>query len=276
MRKTVLYTSIFIAICIIVGVAYSFYRYYAPPRLRQPYQTNATPDDTLRIAFIGDSWAFMHKDHDCKIAQMLQDSIHRPVKIHSYGVCGLTSKEIYENIFENSDFKHFLSKRRYEFCYVSAGINDTYKKMCISYYQKSMDGIIQFLLSNHIHPIIQEIPDYDINISFERQKTSRKLLRRLSMMINDTPLDCKKLFRDALNELIHEKNYADKVSIIRYNSWNNNGDKDLDNLYRSDRLHLNDNGYAVLDRAITKEILNQITTAHNTEFLMESDADHHK
>lgn len=276
MKKNILYISISIAICIIIGFAYSFHRYYAPPKQRQPYQTGATPDDTLRIAFIGDSWAFMHKDHDCQIAQMLQDSIHRPVKIHSYGVCGLTSKEIYENIFENSDFKHFLSKRRYEFCYVSAGINDTYKKMGTTYYQLSMDGTIQFLLSNHIHPIIQEIPDYDINMSFERQKTTRKILRRLSMMINNTPLDCKQLFRDALDELIHEKNYADKVSIIRYKTWNGNSDKDLENLYRSDRLHLNDNGYAVLDSVITQEILNQITTEHNGESQMESDADHHR
>lgn len=267
---------IVILLTIASSITYQAYRYYAPPKLRQPYQTNATPDDTLRIAFIGDSWAFMHKDHDCQIAQMLQDSIHRPVKVHSYGVCGLTSKEIYENFFDNRDFKQFLSKRRYEFCYISAGINDTYKKMGTSYYQQSMDGIIQFLLSNQIHPIIQEIPDYDINISFERQKTSRKLLRRLSMIINNTPLDCKQLFRDALDELIHEKNYADKVSIIRYKTWNNNSDKDLEKLYRSDRLHLNDNGYAVLDRAITKEILNQITTDHNTESQMESDADHHR
>lgn len=269
-----------VLIALIIGssiiCAFIVYHYYAPPQYRQIYQTSATPDDTLRIAFIGDSWAFMHKYHDCKIAQILQDSIHRPVKVHSYGVCGLTSKEIYENIFENSDFKQFLSKRHYDFCYVSAGINDTYKKMGTSYYQQSMDGIIQFLLSNHIYPIIQEIPDYDINMSFERQKTSRKLLRRLSMMINDTPLDCKQLFRDALDELFHEKNYTDKVSVIRYKSWNNNGDKDLENLYRSDRLHLNDNGYAVLDRAITKEILNQITTEHNTEFPLESDADHHR
>ena len=258
MRKTVLYISIFIAICIIAGVAYSFYRYYAPPRLRQPYQTNATSDDTLRIAFIGESWAFMHKDHECRIAQLLQDSIHRPVKIHSYGVCGLTSKEIYENIFENSDFKHFLSKRRYEFCYVSAGINDTYKKMGTSYYQQSMDGIIQFLLSNHIHPIIQEIPDYDINISFERQKTSRKLLRRLSMIINDTPLDCKQLFRDALDELICEKNYADKVSIVRYKSWNNDFLNDQMELYLSDGMHLKGKGYAKLDSIIAERIIKDI------------------
>ena len=209
------------------------------------------------------------------IPQLLQDSLHRPVKVHSYGVCGLTSKEIYEIIFDNSDFKQFLSKRRYEYCYISAGINDTYKKMNTSYYQQSMDGIIQFLLSNQIHPIIQEIPEYDINLSFERQKTSRKILRRLSMMINNTPLDCKQLFRDALEELIHEKKYSNKVSIIRYKSWNGNDDNDLDNLYRSDRLHLNDNGYVALDKAIAIEILNQITNKHNIESQPTSSKDHH-
>lgn len=276
MRNKKLFTCIFIATCIIIGFAYNFYRYYAQPKLRQPYQTNATPDDTLRIAFIGDSWAFMHKDHECMIPQLLQDSLHRPVKVHSYGVCGLTSKEIYENIFDNRDFKQFLFKRRCEYCYVSAGINDTYKKMSISYYQLSMDGIIQFLLSNHIYPIIQEIPDYDIYTSFDRQKASRKILRRLSMIINNMPLDCKQLFRDALDELIYKKKYSDKVSIIRYKSWNGDGDQDLDHLYRSDGLHLNDNGYAVLDKAITMEILNLITTEHNTESPLELDADHHR
>ena len=276
MRKKVLYIIIFIGVCIIIGATYSLQYYYAPPKFRQPYQTITTPDDTLRIAFIGDSWAFMHKDHNCKIAQILQDSLHWPVKVHSYGVCGLTSKEIYKNIFENSDFKQFISKRRYKYCYVSAGINDTYKKMSTLYYLQSIDGIIQFLLFNHIRPIIQEIPDYDINISFKRQKASRKLLRRLSMMIINTPLDCKQLFRDALDDMIFEKNYLGKVSIIRYKSWNGDGDQDLDHLYRSDGLHLNDNGYAVLDKAITMEILNLITTEHNTESPLESDADHHR
>ena len=267
MRKKILYIFISTAICIICGVAYSFYSYYAPPKLRQAYQINTIPDDTLRIAFIGDSWAFMHKDHKCMIPQLLQDSLHRPVKVHSYGICGLTSKEIYESFLDNSYFKQFLSKRRYEFCYVSAGINDTYKKMSTSYYQQSMDNIIQFLLFNHIHPIIQEIPDYDINMSFERQTVSRRLLRSLSMIINNTPLDCRQLFRDALDELIHEKKYSDKVSIIRYKSWNGNGENDLNHLYRSDRMHLNGTGYDALDIAIAKVILKQITTEAIVRYL---------
>ena len=90
-------------------------------------------EDTLRIAYIGDSWAYWHKDHECQIAQLLEDTLHHPVKVHSYGICGRTSREIYENMFENTNFKEFLTKRRYEYCYVSVGINDTHKKMSIPY-----------------------------------------------------------------------------------------------------------------------------------------------
>ena len=250
MKKFILIILMFISIvCTLIA-----YHYYTPPHLREPYQMKK-PDDTLRIAYIGDSWAFMHKDHDCQIAQLLEDSLHRPVKVHSYGICGKTSKEIYDNMFENADFKHFLQKRSYEYCFISAGINDTYKKMSLSYYQQSMDGIIQMLLTNHIHPIILEIPDYNIQKAYNNQKTNRKMLRKLSMYINNMPLDCKQLFRNALDELVNTKEYQDKISIIRYQSWNNDYNNNQQRLYKGGGMHLNDNGYQILDSTIANEIL---------------------
>lgn len=241
--------------CIVI---HSAYNYYAPPQLKAPYQLSAQEDDTIRIAYIGDSWAFMHKGHDCLISKLLSDTLHLPVKVHSYGICGLTSKEIYENIFDNADFRHFLQKRHYQYCFISAGINDAYKKMSTSYYQQSMDGIIQFFLTNQIRPIILEIPDYNIQKCFDRQKTSRKLLRQLSMFINHTTIDCRQPFRDALDELIQQKRYANKVSIIRYKSWNNDYANDIEKLYISDGMHLNDKGYAVLDSVNAKEIISTL------------------
>ena len=74
------------------------------------------------------------------------------------------------------------------------------------------------------------------------------------MIINGTPLDCKQSFRDVLDELINEKDYRDKVSIIRYLSWNNNYHDDLKHLYQGDGMHLNDRGYARLDSVIANEI----------------------
>lgn len=254
MNKKTLYTLLIIVICIIVGITYAAYQFYAPPHMREPYLIKHQ-EDTLRIAYIGDSWAFMHKDHDCVISKLITDTLHRPVRVHSYGICGLTSKEIYENMYENADFKHFLQKRAYEYCFISAGINDTYKKLGTRYYKQSMDGIIQLLLYNNIRPIILEIPDYDIQKAYKWQKSLRKVLRNISMYINNTPVDCKQMFRDALDELVQTKGYHNKLSIIRYQTWNNDFNNDLQRLYRGDGMHLNDYGYQVLDSVIAKEIL---------------------
>ena len=216
---------------------------------------NSTKDDTLRIAYIGDSWAFFHKEYDSIIEHILGDSLHRPVIVHSFGICGYTSKEIYESMYNNDEFRDFLEQHKYSYCFISAGINDTYKKMSTSYYQKSMDGIIQLFLANQIRPIIMEIPDYDIQKTYKWQTADKKALRRLSMLINNTPLDCKQLFREALDELIHKKGYADKVSIIRYQSWNDDYANDLNILYIRDGMHLNEKGYSKLDSVIANTII---------------------
>ena len=230
-------------------------QYYTLPAYRQPFKMRKESEDTLRIAYIGDSWAYWHKDHNCKIAILLEDTLQHPVRVHSYGICGRTSREIYEDMFENSDFKEFLTKRRYEFCYVSAGINDTHKKMSIPYYQQSINNMIQLLLTNNIHPIIQEIPDYDIIKIDDNQKFYKKMARRIYMYFQNIPIDCKQMFRNALDDIIQDKGYQDRVSIIRYKSWNNDYSNDLKHLYSQDHLHLNENGYAKLDSAIAKEIL---------------------
>ena len=258
-RKSMKYKLIILLIalittCITIGV--KLYSYYAPAQLRPPYRTVQHHNDTIRIAYIGDSWAFGHQFHQCKIKELLENKLHCPVIVSSYGISGLTSKEIYHAFFELDSLKHFIEKG-YDYCFISAGINDTYKKMSASYYQKSVDCIIQFLLTNHIHPIIQEIPDYNIQRAFERQTTKKKLIRRVSMVVNGTKLDCKQQFRDALNELIKAKEYQNKVTVIRYKSWNNNYEKDLRELYIEDQMHLNDKGYAVLDSVIANEIINR-------------------
>lgn len=264
MKKKALFTLLLSMTCIIAGITYAAYQFYAPPYMREPYIMKHQ-DDTLRIAYIGDSWAFMHKDHDCEMSKLITDTLHHPVSVHSYGICGLTSKEIYENIYDNADFKHLLQKRPYEYCFISAGINDTYKKMSTRYYKQSMDGIIQFLLYNNIRPIILEIPDYDIQKAYNWQKSLRKILRDISMYINDTPIDCKQMFRDALDELIIERGYQDQVSIIRYKNWNNNYYDDQKRLYVHDGMHLNDIGYAKLDSIIALEIINTINRTHGNK-----------
>ena len=146
-------------------------------------------------------------------------------------------------------------KKGYDYCYISAGINDTYKKMSTSYYQQSMDCIIRFLLANHIHPIIQEIPDYNIRKVYDNQTVKKKFIRKFSQLVNEIDVDCKQQFRNSLNELIQVKGYMRKISIIRYKSWNRNYMNDLSTLYIEDQMHLNDKGYCVLDSVIADNII---------------------
>ena len=250
MKRIIILSIIVLILLTPVGIL--SYSYYSPPKKRVAYQALRHDDDTLRIAFIGDSWAFLHKSHSHQLSAMIENKLHHPIIVKSYGICGLTSKEIYEAFFEDNSYKEFMMYG-FDYCIISSGINDTYKKMGVSYYKRSMDLIIQFLLANNISPIILEIPDYDIQKAYERQITWKKMLRQLSMSINDTPLECKQLFRDALNELIKEKGYEQKVTIMRYKEWNANYEEDLKELY-TDCMHLNQEGYNKLDNCLTSQI----------------------
>jgi lysophospholipase L1-like esterase len=231
-----------------------FYNHYTPPRLRSPFPITHTNHDTLRVVYIGDSWAAMHNGYDSQLQQTLEDSLQQPVKVVSAGFPGKTSKQIYECLFDDK-MLHSLISQGCHFCFISAGINDTYQKMSTKYYKQSMDGIIQLLLANDIHPIILEIPDYDIIKAYRHQKTSRQWLRRFSMLVTCTQIDCKQAFRDTLRELIHEKNLQDSITLISYQSWNNDYINDLRLLYIGDGMHLNQRGYEKLDSCIAQDII---------------------
>ena len=265
--KKALIIILLLIVCICTYITFHAYQYYAPPQLRQPYKipNHNNHDDTLRIAYIGDSWAYLHNCHNCKITQIIEDSIHHPASVHSFGICGLTSKEIYNALFDDSNFKRFMQNGGYDYCFVSAGINDTYKKMSTTYYKKSMEGIIDFLLANHIHPIILEVPDYDIFKAYENQKIDRKVLRHISMFINDTGVDCKQLYRDTLDSLLTHKEYHDKVHIIRHKFWNKDHLNTLHQLYVSDGMHLNNRGYAILDSMIANAIITNFHYNYETK-----------
>lgn len=226
----------------VIVIAAALYDYYTCAQERFPYHIKKSQSDTLRIAFIGDSWAFMHREYDAATSQYLSQSLNHPVRLMSFGICGLTSSEIYENIFENDSLKDFLSIG-HNYCILSAGINDTYKKMSPTYYSKSIEHISNFLLYNDISPIIIDIPDYDIYKAYEHQKTSRKIIRQLSMLINGLPIDCKNIYRDELYELTSSHKYRGKIKVIPFKLWNGNYISDQELYYRSDGMHLNRKGY---------------------------------
>lgn len=251
-RWLIILLLVFFSLCCIV-IGYALYNYYTPPTERKAYIIPHHNDDTLRIAYIGDSWAAMHKEHECILAQIIEDSIHRPIKVSSFGMHGKTSKEIYENLFENQNLHNFMLQG-YDYCFISAGINDTYKKMSPEYYKKSMENIIRFMFTNHIHPIILDIPDYDIDKAYERQQTARQILRKISISITGSQINCKQTFRNTLSDLVND-NGEWKLSILKYQEWNSDYQNDLKSYYLSDGMHLNKKGYAKLDSCIALHII---------------------
>ncbi len=255
-KFTLLFSSlIIILITSISNTLINKYKsYYYPSKERDIYQVAKHNDDTIRIAYIGDSWALGHIAHTCIITESLMDSLPNGIKVDSYGIGGLTSKELYNALFEIETFKDFIRKG-YDYCFVSAGINDASRKMSTNYYTTSINYIIKFLLKNNIRPIILEIPDYNINKVYEEQDLIKKTIRYISKLVNGLDIDCKQDYRNALNNLITENHYSNKVSVIRYKAWNNNYESNLENLYLKDGLHLNNKGYRVLDSAIVSEIL---------------------
>jgi len=249
---------IFTTICMVL--CYALYKYYKSPEVREFYKIPTHYDDTIRIAYIGDSWAAMHKKHECIIAKMIEDSVHRTVIVSSFGIHGKTSKEIYESLFDNKEMRNFIMQG-YDFCFISAGINDTYKKMSVTYYKTSINHIIRFMRTNHIHPIILDIPDYDINNAYEQQQLTRKVLRKVSMLITGSRLDCKQDFRNTLSELINDEKYSNQISIINYQEWNNDYPNNLKSYYLDDGMHLNQIGYKKLDSCIAQHIIQQYIKA---------------
>lgn len=264
--KKIIITSLIVIIGIYYGI--KCYTYYSPATYHPAYHTKQHNDDTIRIAFIGDSWAMGHQYHKCNLSQILTDNLRTPVKTESYGIGGLTSKEIYKALFELEQFKMFM-ENGYNYCIVSAGINDTHKKMSKSYYKNSMNSIIRFLIANHIYPIILEIPDYNIYQAYYNQELYKKIIQNFSMFVNSTEMNCKQQFRDALDELIKEKRYENMVSVIPFKSWNIDYFKDLETIYNNDQVHLNERGYQLLDSVIAKEICQNYVCHKHKSFAQE-------
>lgn len=221
------------------------YNYYAPASERDIYTCEQHQNDTLRIAMIGDSWVFLHYPYNETLENLISRKKKRPVKVSAYGLCGKTSKEVYNSFFNDQAIQSLLEQGA-DYCFISVGINDTYKKMGANYYTQSTAFILRFLLQNNIKPILLEIPNYDINYAYEHQTTSKKLLRQLSMLVTCSQIDCREEYRHALIHQLQDLGIENHIIILRF-------PYSMD-YYEADRMHLSDKGYQLLDSCISESL----------------------
>lgn len=254
MRKyIVVLLGMLLSVVAIIGY-YSHPPCYKPAEMQTGLSVSCHNDDTIRIAYIGDSWAYNHKKMKCVIDSMIYVQIGKPVQIRNVGVCGLTSKEIYNGLFFDMELKSVIEWGP-DFCFVSAGINDANMKSGCEYYKENMRLMISFLLENHITPMILEIPYYDIYRTFWRRSLISLFQSIRLMLLTRSSINCIDSYSNSYNDLINEQHWQDVVITIRRGYWNPYGYEGQKELYTSDRMHLNQDGYFVLDSCIASQIV---------------------
>ena len=165
MRKYIVVVFLLLFSAVAFICYYSYNPCYKPAQKQIGLSVQHHHDDTIRIAYIGDSWAYYHADKKCVIDSMIYAQVGRSVIIRNAGVGRLISKEVYNSIFVNKDIRSVVEWGP-DFCFVSAGINDSNRKTGSDNYKENMRLLISLLLENHITPVILEIPYYDIDHIF--------------------------------------------------------------------------------------------------------------
>ena len=66
---------------IVVCVGYYLKPYFTPAEKQNGFSVMSHQDDTIRIAYIGDSWADRHKNVNCDIGSFVGDATGHPVVV---------------------------------------------------------------------------------------------------------------------------------------------------------------------------------------------------
>ena len=221
------------------------------------YHTNRIiEDDTIRVIMIGDSWAAYHHDNDTILATMLQEKLHKPVHVISSGMVGAKTKAIYELMFDSISPIGTLDiiKRHPDYCIISAGINDAVAKMGAKNYCYHYGLIIKTLISSGVTPIIIDMPNVGFYSVYKREPFFIKIRHRISSLINRTDMWNFEEYRNAIDTYIKENRLTNQIIYIAADSWNQQGFKDIRQLYLTDDIHLNRKGYFLLDSCIAERI----------------------
>ena len=199
--------------------------------------------------------------------KLFQKSFHDSVDFELFisGVGGAKSKSVYYNLFDNkenaNDKQYYMPVKSIiqenpKYCIVSVGINDVATKIGSAFYVTNTLLIVRHLLHYGIKPVILEIPSFDVKKAYEQSSFKQKILRRISMAVSNSDLDCLQEYRDELNKDLRKTSLMDSIILVKYEEWSKEGFKDERHLFLNDGVHLNDRGYQVLDSVIARKIKN--------------------
>ena len=244
------------AFCVI-WYAYRWQDVLRPATYISPYEV-AEPADTLSVLFIGDSWAELHHrdGFDTVIHRMLEKELNEPLKVTAKGRGGATSKAIYRLMFQQTagvDSAYCtepLLRAGADYCVVIAGINDAARNLGPNNYCRNYELILRTLLDWHMKPVVIEVPDVDIYHLYSEKPFKDGLVDKVQAWLNNTKLYDVTDYRKQLKARLEQTGMMDSVVYVDRSQWNKDGFRDRRYLYLYDRIHLNVNGYQVLDSCI--------------------------
>ena len=210
------------------------------------YKVGPRPDDdTLRVAVIGDSWAEFHMTLNCDTLFQYYYMFRSQTQEHSW-MHDICTQPLLE---EHPDY-----------CVIMVGINDTWKKRPISYYTGNYRLIIRLLLANHIRPVVVEIPDFEMGEWLDLHRRRQRIIYRVYSVFTGVIKDDITPFREGLKKMLKETGLGDSVLFIPVDHWIPEGHNYSEEIYQEDHVHINYQGYHVLDSCIISEIINDDKT----------------
>lgn len=261
MNTFIKYTSVVIAVLLLLLGSLRLHPYYRLAKNQELIMDSIVnfQSDTLKIAFIGDSWAAYHHDYDMKLERMLSQ-MGQPVHVFSIGRVGAKSKEIYERMFSTTQS---ILMERPKYCVVSAGINDAVAKLGKEYYVHHYMLILQQLLELGIKPVVLEMPLVNYQAIAGREPLMMRVRHMVSSMTTGSEMYGFDSYKMALIQAIKNANMQSRIIYIGADLWNSDGYLDDRGLYVEDETHLNAVGYEVLDSCIASEIHKDIKRINN-------------
>lgn len=257
-----------VSICLLALLFVYLHFYYrwkplwslAPPK--KAYHIAHHQDDTLRIVIIGDSWVGMRTDTINSIFKSrLSESVGRPVIIKSKGKGGEKSRGIYQLMFEDEGMgtKSLFSSGS-DYCVVIAGINDAAANLGKNQFTHHIKLIIDFLLENGVRPILIEIPNVDIWNVYGGKPVKDLVVDYARSLMTGCGMYHYSEYRDALQLMLEDSKLMDSVIIVSMNSWNEESPDINKHFFLNDKIHLNHQGYCILDSCIIDAINQDLQT----------------
>ena len=184
---------------------------------------------------------------------LLAEGIHAEVK--SSGRPGSKSRQVYHDLLAEVgtpfSSRHLLTDLDIDYLVVIVGVNDTAGHIGSDFYVHHLKQIIDLTLSQGIHPVIVEIPEYSIEDTPARGPLSFSKRRIYRMLFDGNQNNVIDSYRQALDRGL-SASIAAQISIVRFGELTDDYDQSRD-LY-SNHAHLSKEGMRQFGALIARSI----------------------